>query len=81
MVSYEYERVYRQEEEDHLISELIKENHSLKTLLLINHDFFKDIETRIAQVEEETRALNSESDGDTHLKMPDNVKQMIEDRR
>ena len=45
MIAHEYDQVYREQEQNYCLDELIKENDNLKHLLLINHDFTFDMET------------------------------------
>jgi hypothetical protein len=47
--------VYREQEQNYCLDELIKENDNLKRLLLINHDFTFDMETQIKLKEDKLR--------------------------
>lgn len=53
VMDYEKESTYRKAEEDWIFEELVKENDNLKRLLLINHDFTHDIESRMQAIEKE----------------------------
>ena len=55
MIAHEYDQVYREQEQNYCLDELIKENDNLKRLLLINHDFTFDMETSIKHKEDKLR--------------------------